>query len=1024
MFYQNLLGKEVLFLHEIYYPPIKTDSRLSLIKKCLHHASSKKEVLYLGPSREVISSVRETITELCDGFMHIKVGGFEELERFILGQSRFDKRVIDQETSLLILQKACLSLKEEGWYFFESAHTDGLAEEMHVMIKEMKRGYIKPEDLYNKISSSSLTGDDRERMKAIASVYELYQELLSEKNMMDVDDVSLLAADKAVAKTHLEPVDWIVLDGFINIDRVHREMLQKFMQNNKQIRITAHVPFYTEAVDEFIRQEIITDLVSMGFHLSALEGEPNQGALAAQDLVLNLFNVDALPGRKDEKVHIRDAPCIEDEVRMALKKIKHLLMQEEARPSEIALAVKDINEYREDLVRIAKELSVPLQLPAVRPLMDSPLIKDIIRLIDALAGEGEESDAPMVDFSLLWRQLSKEELGLRLVHFMKEWPPASTVSDYCRQLKEYLPYETLYSLGFSDSIDQDLSKERSIQHLLYIQSFYRLLDKLSFMHKITGDERVSQSRFARLIKETVEHEMIRLEDQGEGVKVLDPDFFRGSSYAYVFFLGLNEGVFPAAWQPGALLPVRLREWAKRTGLFFKTPSWEMQREKIRFLFTCAAAEKGLHLSYRSAAEEGSCLLPSPFLQEAAERYHLELKPKRHMRSRFSLSLKEIASKKEAVEQYAAARFQPDKEKAVLAAKLLEVLEDMGAAEKVKFINTAAAIEARRYSVCPPDEYEGLVEGVFLPQHQEKYIFSASQINAYQACPFKYFLERVLRVAAEEEEEEMTPRALGELYHQVLTNYYQEKKDERELDETFLKKCLEEALTVMPWDRYGRLLLKRKDKEIYKLLQEFLSKDIKYRNKYEEKTGFRLVPRLLEFSIYAEVPEMEARFAARLDRVDFEYDEDVPTGQYAVYDYKKSKQVGVRDILRNEDFQIPLYLFLAPRVAAEHIGSDQEKSCLGVFAYNITESKKNGIFVQEKRKELGLRSKGVSRANWPIFLDYLQSQIKKRVTDIKKGLFMLPMTCPFENYYGGYRCDYQSVCRYDLARLAQKGDGRP
>ncbi len=78
---------------------------------------------------------------------------------------------------------------------------------------------------------------------------------------------------------------------------------------------------------------------------------------------------------------------------------------------------------------------------------------------------------------------------------------------------------------------------------------------------------------------------------------------------------------------------------------------------------------------------------------------------------------------------------------------------------------AWAVEKRREGAELPDEYDGVVG---LPLNPSTRVFSASQLTALGQCPFKWFADKVLRLAElAEAESDLSPLLKGNLYYRCL-----------------------------------------------------------------------------------------------------------------------------------------------------------------------------------------------------------------------------------------------------------------
>ncbi len=93
------------------------------------------------------------------------------------------------------------------------------------------------------------------------------------------------------------------------------------------------------------------------------------------------------------------------------------------------------------------------------------------------------------------------------------------------------------------------------------------------------------------------------------------------------------------------------------------------------------------------------------------------------------------------------------------------------------IKDARAVELRRLSRAPHDHYTGRLSDPALidairADHDARKVWSASALNAYGMCGYRYFAQRLLNLEAiHDPEEGMDQRQLGTIYHELLETVY-------------------------------------------------------------------------------------------------------------------------------------------------------------------------------------------------------------------------------------------------------------
>ncbi|WDC84788.1 PD-(D/E)XK nuclease family protein [Caloramator sp. mosi_1] len=411
--------------------------------------------------------------------------------------------------------------------------------------------------------------------------------------------------------------------------------------------------------------------------------------------------------------------------------------------------------------------------------------------------------------------------------------------------------------------------------------------------------------------------------------MLTPDLIRGTSYDYVFIMGLNEGKFPKLSKASGIYTTREKEIIYRLGVNFGSSIFEMEKEKIRFILSIASSREGLILSYRTSGEDGAYISKSQFLDEVIYKLRLhkafEGRKVRTMRDRFNLN--KIYSKPELIKRYC-----------ITKDSRIDNIE-------TNYLEEVLMIEEKRNSD-EFTEYDGLIDINKMKDSNKKDVFSASKIMSYNKCPFKYFIENVLNIR-KWEEDIYSNLNYGNIYHYVLENYYRDYI-EKELE---YKEDRIEQLSNEGFKNYGLVLDDNYTYIINQKLLDNIKKFIKIDVSYKNEIKFR--PYLIEQDFEIDDLIEGIKIKGRIDRVDVEYDGDNPTGRYIIQDYKISNAKGLSDMLKGDAIQVVLYYYVVNKILTEKLGKTPE--CVGLVYYDINDTvNKNkkqlsGIIVAKDKK---------------------------------------------------------------------------
>ncbi|WDU83524.1 PD-(D/E)XK nuclease family protein [Caloramator sp. Dgby_cultured_2] len=90
-------------------------------------------------------------------------------------------------------------------------------------------------------------------------------------------------------------------------------------------------------------------------------------------------------------------------------------------------------------------------------------------------------------------------------------------------------------------------------------------------------------------------------------------------------------------------------------------------------------------------------------------------------------------------------------------------------------------------------FDGLIGREKASIFNEEYPFNASKINYYSNCPFKFYVENLLQIENEEEDDLFSSISEGNIFHEVLKEYYKyfiDRNYEIEYDEDFIEDIIE------------------------------------------------------------------------------------------------------------------------------------------------------------------------------------------------------------------------------------------
>jgi ATP-dependent helicase/DNAse subunit B len=1047
----------------LYYSPITSSVHDNIYDLCCQNIKQGRRVIYIAPSRELIFKVRKDISSIMGGLINMDVMSFDDLEMEILKCGSRSGYAADSSALSIILSGVLekLACRNSLSFFASVLDKPGFVEGCLRAIRRLKRSMAFPDDLKKIMEELNEQRELSLKLADLEIIYRAYDSELKRLRIKDSEDLAIDAVGLSGNSSLFSSMGLMVVDGFIDIDSINMGLLKNIADAFPQADYICSVPFNAPSSREFVESHIIKDLCSMGFILNETDVNYTSGPLEG------LFSVNSARSCDASGICINNYPCIEDEVRGAARRIKQLVMSGE-KPDRMAVVITSDNDYRDVLPDIFSEMGLPLDMGQRIPLSSHPVARDLWTLLtlklrgmsmEGLIGvvssryftlvpleqqkgaeealrklyDGEDTMEALDAAALspenngcTEEQLKWAKIGYnRAEDIISQLPDEGVIGDFVEKLAglldSYKIRENLVRMYKAGVISSELFIRDVKGHF----SIMETLSAISSLYQLAGADKrtISFREFASIINESLRKQTITLAQRGrEGIKAIKPDVFRGVEYDYVFFLGLNEGVYPKPSSKGGLFTLREREALERYGLDLGCRTLELSRSKIAFMLACCSAKKKLFLSYRTTGEDGSYMIKSPFLEELEglfEKDEIEkvTGEKRCMRQRFEASPDEIWSVDEAIDSILINDWQkksPDMGLEPLRRTLMLKGMDKG----LKELNQLGEIEKTRQQGDTFDRYDGLITGIQTAQSRSGYCFSASQINSYASCPFKYYMERILGISTYEDEGEFNSISEGTLYHEVLRFYYENAEDLYTLDKPLLKKGIDMALERINDRRLVDIVRRTKVDEIRVTLEQFLLKDIDFFTGYRNSTGRELRPTYLEFKVNETEAFRPYLFTANIDRVDLEYEEDKPTGRFIMYDYKKKNKKSTRDCLGGRDFQLAVYYQCIQKELKKKL-PQVPLECLGLLYYAIEKPDRDGLIRDEYKKPLGKSRKldtlcGVA---FTTSMEFLDDKIKELSSRIASGNFTLKDSCPLDGT--GFQCEFYQACRFDRYRIRNK-----
>lgn len=947
---------------------------------------------------------------------------------------------------LIIVSQLTTQLREDS-YFFPLRERPGLRKSLLATFQDLWDGGI-----------TEIPIKGGRKLEELNSLYQSFRSQIT-KNFFTESELILQASKYVTSFIDKWECPELIVYGFYDFPEMQRKLLEACAEN---LKITAFLPFqknpgfdYALPTREWFK--------SLAFQEKILKKDFQEQPNSLKILQRDLFR-EELSGKKapnDGAVKIIAAAHEVQEVKEIAREI--LRLAKEGIPFyEMAILLRNAEVYENIIRETFQNLGIPVFFNKGQSLLQTQEGKSVLLLLDLLGSNWPRSlvmefltFAPLAWSSFLkeepspayWDLISRqagiiagrgeweEKLALFISRAEGDEEAAAGRKSFKKEAADFLTFLQEFFADLNQFPTQGTWAQMATALVELIKKYWRpgerqaeileVIQNLANLKELSGEANLGQ--FKEIIIEGLREKALKEGAfQNRSVCVSEIMPARGLSFRVVFIPGLVERAFPAAARQDPLLLDQERlKINEARGLKWGLPlkGGRLAEEKILFSLAISAAKERLVLSYpRLDPSSGRERIPSFFLLRVGEALLGEI---------VNYSKLEKLS---FYRQIPLSRFAPeDPDQAVDAQEfdLAQIRQALREKDKKRiaylsqlFPNLARAekLARLRWGMRLFTEYDGCLlteqarQNLQAKHYLAERILSATKLEVYATCPFRYFLGEVLKLVCFPSPEEvlrLPPSEKGNLVHEILYRFYQRLLQEdggtwvKEKLEEYKKALQEEAEQVFAQvekeELTGLPLLWEIDRQdILRDLQEFFSWDL-------SRPG-DMRPQALEINfgfaqghppLKMELTEgVSILFRGRIDRLDFSANRE----RVGIIDYKTGKLSGREDgFSGGRNLQLPIYLWAAKKIWPE---IDLNQSWAEYYCLNRREETKSLLFRGE---------------NW----EEKEKTLKEIVKTIAKGIsagnfFPAPSKkedCRF--------CDFQRVCEHgtDVLFIRKKGDPR-
>ena len=892
---------------------------------------------------------------------HAEVLSFRRLcERVLSITGGAAQVTLDAGGKLLTLQKAMSEVAPELRVYRRPSRKAAFLQQLLDLIDELRCYEVTP-TLLDTQAREMEAGTTRDKLLDLSLVYAAYEARLLRPGLDARDKMSKLCdqlADSAYAAGKE-----VYLDGFTYFTAQERRVLEILLRQARDVTVTLlGEPDSREEMFEAslrTKEQLVrlAERAGRPWELLTLTGGDDS---ALSHLERHFFGtLEPYAGDLGGAIHVREADTAFSEVEQAAADIRRLTAAGKCRYRDITVAAASMADYEAVIQAVFPRYGIPVYLSRRGNMLEKPVwslvtgvlsaledgfeYEDMFRYLKTgLAGLTAEECDLLENYVLKWEihgqmwlrdvdwadnpdgygapwddqrlarldQVNALRRRVRepLLHLWEGMRSGETAVDKANCL-----YSFLEKLGLQQALEEQMRSQAEAGRLQAAEETAQLWEILcgildQFV-EILGDEPMGLEEFSRLLRQVAsQYSVGTIPVSLDQVSVSGIDRNDRHTAKYLFLLGANDHVLPAAGQSGGILNEDDREALALRGIRLSPSGMDQMGIGLQNLYAALAQPtQGLTVSYPVSDVTGGELRPA-FVVERLQ----VLFP--------GLTVEQEPTDKE----YRFTAVQPALEAAGAApagALWRHLAEDPACAEALSAMERASATRRGRLSRAAVQALYG-----------QRISMTASRAERLRSCHFAYFMEYGLRAKPRRAAAFDAPQ-IGTFLHYLLENVTREvlaMGGFAAVEEETLH-----ALTARYIDRYAR-----------EELQDLRDRTARFRYLFGRlrTTAYAIVDQIaremrcsdfvplafeLSFGDRGELPAVtvsepdgELRIGGKVDRVDGW----VKDGKLylRVVDYKSGKKAfDLSAVKMGLDIQMLLYLFALEKEGKAYFGKDIE-----------------------------------------------------------------------------------------------------
>jgi len=937
----------------------------------LKHVDPLAPVVVLVPHHALALHLQQTALNVGQGFLGVS---FFTCTTFVHAMAEWSFAQDDWQPLPLFaarrIVRQLLAEETSGNYFAPLAQQPGFARGFLTTLTELKQAGVRPQDLRTFIERAHLTGAYRQKIESLYALYAGYERFLHTHLLYDEEDL-LERATQLLPSQHDSTT--FFLYGFTDLTPRQRRLIEAAIRERNAL---VFFPWRTGPAYDYATPTLGW-LTSLGFQQSPLTATETKTDNLTHLQARFFESVSLWPtetsSRPDQSVQILSVPGENREAREIGRAIFDLVREGGLHFADIAVALPDPVTYGPLLRETFAQWGIPCTRVPQRTLLHTQAGQGVMLLCQVLVEDF--SRARVFEFLSVARPPFTELLGEIAPHAQPaRWETFSLQAGIARGAKAWRERLARLTTTVAQNLTSDLDDstgdepqalrafslfmERFINdsELLPRQNSWQgwaeqtlrlfttytspspvwqqvceLLQRLGQLTML--DQSLSLHEWNQALTEVLGITLeVNEQETQTGVFISDLISVSGMPFRAVIVPGLSEGRFPqTVRQDPFLLDTERQHLAEVLLCDLQQRYRQSEAERLLFTRTLQSATERLILTYpRLDYASGRSQVPSSYLLRVVE----------SMSGRYA-ALSDLEDWSETVPL--APLYNGPPQRALDASEFhLTSIERARAREDpaplgylplvVPFFPQALEALHKRWETSRLTPFDGMIEDEAVQSAVRRRLFpvgmtlSASALETYARCPFRYFLNTVLGVVLQEDPElllTIQPRERGALLHEILHDFFSRLQAEQRLPlATQAPQALFQLLQTVAQAHFAAFAVTRATglPVVWEVEQARLLEQLTLLLTWEIENGQDFFPTAFEVQFGTEnvrttstiLPPDAVRFGlddgsaihlrGRIDRIDVSGD----ARRARILDYKSGKLVRGR-FAGGTVLQLPLYL---------------------------------------------------------------------------------------------------------------------